>query len=72
MSGPRRVHEPLVNRAELAEMMSISVRTLDEMLAEGRRRGDPCPTVTWGRRLSRFRPSEALRWAEAQQNRRAA
>jgi len=37
--------------------MGVSVATVDRMV------GDGMPSVTWGRRTRRFRPSEALSWA---------
>lgn len=52
--------EELATRQELAKMMRVSVRTIDAMRAAG------MPCVTWGRRLVRFRPSEAMAWAEEQ------
>lgn len=55
----------LVTRQELAEIMRVSVRTVDAM------RHDGMPCVTWGRRLVRFRVQEALQWAEDQQRRAA-
>jgi phage terminase Nu1 subunit (DNA packaging protein) len=60
------VPDQLVTRQELAEIMRVSVPTVDRM----RREGMPC--VTWGRRLIRFRVSEALRWAAAQDKGEAA
>jgi len=38
--------------------MGVSLATLDRMVAEG------MPSVTWGRRTRRFRPSAAIAWAE--------
>jgi phage terminase Nu1 subunit (DNA packaging protein) len=49
--------ERYVSRAELARMMAVSVATVDRMVAEG------MPSVTWGRRTRRFRPSAAIAWA---------
>jgi phage terminase Nu1 subunit (DNA packaging protein) len=46
-----------VARAELAEIMGVSLATVDRMVAEG------MPSVTWGRRTRRFRPSIAISWA---------
>lgn len=51
--GPERY----VARAELAEIMGVSLATVDRMVAEG------MPSVTWGRRTRRFRPSTAISWA---------
>ncbi|HEX4436459.1 MAG TPA: hypothetical protein VH061_06635 [Solirubrobacteraceae bacterium] len=49
--------EPYVSRYELARLMGVSVATVDRMVAEG------MPSVTWGRRTRRFRPSVAIGWA---------
>ncbi len=49
--------EPYVSRYELARLMGVSVATVDRMVAEG------MPSVTWGRRTRRFRPSVAIDWA---------
>lgn len=49
--------EPYVSRCELARLMGVSVATVDRMVAEG------MPSVTWGRRTRRFRPSVAIDWA---------
>jgi phage terminase Nu1 subunit (DNA packaging protein) len=49
--------EPYVSRCELARLMDVSVATVDRMVAEG------MPSVTWGRRTRRFRPSIAIAWA---------
>jgi len=46
-----------VSRYELARLMGVSVATVDRMVAEG------MPSVTWGRRTRRFRPSVAIAWA---------
>jgi hypothetical protein len=53
VSGPERY----VARAELASIMGVSLATVDRMVAEG------MPSVTWGRRTRRFRPSAAISWA---------
>lgn len=45
----------------LAEIMRVSVRTVDRMVREG------CPHETWGRRAVRFLPSVALEWARCQE-----
>jgi phage terminase Nu1 subunit (DNA packaging protein) len=50
--------EPYVSRCELALLMGVSVATVDRMVAEG------MPSVTWGRRTRRFRPSVAIAWEE--------
>ncbi len=49
--------EPYVSRSELARLMAVSVATVDRMVAEG------MPSVTWGRRTRRFRPTTAIGWA---------
>jgi hypothetical protein len=57
--------ERYVCRAEIALMMGVSVATIDRMVADG------MPSVTWGRRTRRFKPSAALAWALAQSGRAA-
>lgn len=52
-----RGQERYVSRAELAAMMGLSLATVDRMVTEG------MPSVTWGRRTRRFRPSAAISWA---------
>lgn len=49
--------ERYVTRPELAQMMGVSVATVDRLVAEG------MPSVTWGRRTRRFRASIAIAWA---------
>lgn len=58
------MHEPpepekYVNRAQLAEIMGVSIATIDRMVAAG------MPSETWGRRTRRFLASEAIAWARA-------
>jgi hypothetical protein len=53
--------ERYVARTELAAIMGVSVARIDRMVAAG------MPSVTWGRRTRRFRPSAALAWALAQE-----
>jgi hypothetical protein len=48
--------EPFVSRRQLALLMGVSIATVDRMVAEG------MPSVTWGRRTRRFRPSIAIAW----------
>lgn len=48
--------EPLVNRAQMAEILGVSEDTVDQLRKEG------MPCIRWGRRLVRFRASEALAW----------
>jgi hypothetical protein len=57
-SRPARAVERYVSRAELASIMAVSLATVDRMVAEG------MPSVTWGRRTRRFRPSAVIAWAE--------
>lgn len=54
-----RSPEPYVGRRELAEIMGVSLATIDRLVVEG------MPSVTWGRRTRRFRPSAAILWASA-------
>jgi len=56
--------ERYVNRQELAQLMGVSVATVDRMVAEG------MPSETWGRRTRRFLVPAALDWARAQGERR--
>jgi predicted DNA-binding transcriptional regulator AlpA len=63
-SDERRAHrspERFVCRRELAEIMGVSLATVDRLVAEG------MPSVTWGRRTRRFRPSAAISWASARE-----
>jgi phage terminase Nu1 subunit (DNA packaging protein) len=52
--------EVYVDRRQLAELMGVSVATIDRLVAQG------MPSETWGIRARRFRPSIALAWARAQ------
>jgi hypothetical protein len=54
----RPVPESLLTRHELAERMRVSVATVDRL----RRAGMPC--VRWSPGTVRFRPMEAMAWAE--------
>ena len=58
---PAREPERYVNRAELAELMGVSVATIDRLVNAG------MPSETWGRRTRRFRPSVALAWARSRE-----
>lgn len=60
---PTQQTERYVTRRELAEIMGVSVGTIDNMVRQG------MPSTTWGRRTRRFRASTAIAWA---QERRAA
>jgi hypothetical protein len=55
--APTRAPERYVSRSELADLMRVSLATVDRLVAEG------MPSVTWGRRTRRFRPSIAIAWA---------
>jgi phage terminase Nu1 subunit (DNA packaging protein) len=57
----QRSPERFVGRRELAEIMGVSLATVDRLVAEG------MPSVTWGRRTRRFRPSVAISWATARE-----
>jgi phage terminase Nu1 subunit (DNA packaging protein) len=57
--SPSLEAERYVNRRELAAMMGVSIDTVDRLVVEG------MPSVTWGRRTRRFRPSAAIAWAAA-------
>ena len=57
--------ERFVTRAELAEIMGVSIDSVDRM----RQKGLPC--VTWGLRTVRFQVSTALAWAQAQKREEA-
>jgi predicted DNA-binding transcriptional regulator AlpA len=56
-----RSPERYVCRREMAKIMGVSLATVDRLVAEG------MPSVTWGRRTRRFRPSAAISWASARQ-----
>lgn len=56
---PTLQNEPYVTRAELARLMGISVASVDRLVVKG------MPSVLWGKRTRRFRPSIALQWARA-------
>jgi phage terminase Nu1 subunit (DNA packaging protein) len=57
---PRPEPERYVTRVELAEIMGVSVATINRMVRAG------MPSETWGRRTRRFRPTVAIAWASAQ------
>lgn len=48
--------EPYLTREELARVLGVGVTTLDRLRKEG------LPEHRWGRRVVRFRRSEAERW----------
>lgn len=49
--------EAYVTRVDLARLMGVSPQTVDRL------RKDGMPSVTWGRRTVRFKPSVAMAWA---------
>lgn len=49
--------EAYVTRHQLAELMGVSLRTIDTFRAEG------MPCEDWGLRAVRFQPSRAMAWA---------
>ncbi len=55
-----RVCENYVSRERMAEIMDVSVKTIDRLVARG------MPSETWGLRTRRFLPSVALAWARSQ------
>lgn len=60
MADTRAGHETperYVDRRELAALLGVSVSTVDRLVKEG------MPSVTWGRRTRRFKPSVAIAWA---------
>lgn len=60
VSFPTPEPERYVSRAELADLMGVSLATVDRLVAAG------MPSVTWGRRTRRFKASVAIAWAQAQ------
>jgi hypothetical protein len=54
-TGPHGVQ--WVSRAALAEIMNVSISTVDRL------RGEGMPSTTWGRRTRRFDPAAAMGWA---------
>jgi len=49
-------NEDYVDRRRLAEILGVSVATIDRMVRDG------LPSETWGLRARRFRPSLAKAW----------
>jgi len=60
VAGFGGVSERYVTRERLAELMGVSVKTVDRLVARG------MPSETWGLRCRRFLPSVAMRWAGRQ------
>ena len=60
---PVRQNEPYLTKAQLADLMAVSIRTIDRMMAEG------MPYVTFGRRSRRFLASRAVAWASSREQR---
>lgn len=56
--------ERYVTRKQLAEIMGVSLDTIDRMVREG------MPSETWGMRARRFKPSVALAWARTRETNR--
>ncbi len=56
---PAREPERFIDRQELAELMGVSVDSIDRLVREG------MPSVTRGKRTRRFRASTAIAWASA-------
>jgi hypothetical protein len=54
------VCENYVSRERMAEIMDVSVKTIDRLVVQG------MPSETWGIRTRRFLPSVALAWARDQ------
>jgi len=60
-----RTPERYLTRQQLADVMGISVKTVDRMVRDG------MPSETWGLRSRRFLASRALSWARTRQRRAA-
>lgn len=54
---PTPASERYVTREQLADVMGVSVSTVDRWVSEG------MPSETWGLRARRFLPSQAIAWA---------
>lgn len=48
--------EPYLKATELAHVMGVSLRVVEQWTAEG------MPSETWGMRVRRYRASEAMAW----------
>jgi hypothetical protein len=66
LSHLRPVEERFVSRKEMAEILHISLRTLDMFVAEG------MPSERWGLRSRVFQPSRSIAWARARKTGKAA
>lgn len=55
---PIHAEEALITRGELAVLLHVHEATIDRMREKG------MPSIRWGRRLVRFRPSDCLAWLE--------
>jgi phage terminase Nu1 subunit (DNA packaging protein) len=62
---PVEQREPYRTRAQMADLMGVSVKTIDRWVAVG------MPSETWGLRSRRFLASRALAWAREQEHRDA-
>jgi phage terminase Nu1 subunit (DNA packaging protein) len=60
----RRPAERYVDQRELAQLMGVSLSTIKRWTREG------MPSETWGMRVRRYLPSEALAWARERGERR--
>jgi phage terminase Nu1 subunit (DNA packaging protein) len=58
---PVEQRERFVTRTELAELMGISVQSVDRMIAKG------APHERWGMRAVRVLPSRFIQWAREQE-----
>jgi hypothetical protein len=54
--------ERYVTGPELGRVMGLSLSTINRMLAAG------MPSVSWGVRTRRYRPSECIAWAAARES----
>jgi len=57
VEGATSPPERYLNREQLAQLMGVSVKTIDRMVRDG------MPSETWGLRSRRFLASRALAWA---------
>lgn len=58
--GEAEPPERYITRKELAAIMGVSVRTIDNFVARG------MPSETWGIRSRRFLASRSIAWAHTQ------